>query len=231
MLAYLVSLARRMPWFEKGRWQQLRGWTGLLLLRILVLVLLGVHTAAVRWALHECFAGWVKRNLLRIEHITTEKMEHLTVRCLWHRWPWLFSQIWSPLSFWGCTVLPPTFLIITDTSPVEESFYPWGSPQGSPIGLFFIPASTFSPWLMLFASVILAVLVPWMSHRALCTQNFYPDVHITVLSCLPFPNPSSWFKHNAATKLFPTVENTSILSLDPDQGLQFVPNPSSELYI
>ena len=99
MLAYLTSPAWRMPLFEKGRWQQLRGWADLLLLRILALVLLGVRIAAVRWALHDRFAGWIKRNLLSTEHITREKTEHSAVQCLWYRWPWLFSQIWSSLSF------------------------------------------------------------------------------------------------------------------------------------
>lgn len=161
----------KSTWFDKGRWQKLRGWADLLLLRILVLVLLGVCTAdwsVVGWALHYCFAGWIKRNLLRIEYITREKTEHSATKCLWHRWPWLFSQIWSPLSFWHCPLLPPSFLIINATSPVQDSFYPWGSPQGSVV--YFIPASTFSPWLILFVRTIWAVPAPSMHHSSLSSR-------------------------------------------------------------
>lgn len=73
---------------------------------------------------------------------------------------------------------------------------------------FFPPASTFSPWLILFALA--------MSHRALSTPDFYPDVHITVPSCSQFPIPSPFLKPDVTTKLLPAVENTPVLPLDHD---------------
>lgn len=62
-----------------------------------------------------------------------------------------------------------------------------------------------------------------MSHRALSTPDFHPDVHITVPSCSQFPTPPSphpLLKLGVMTKLLPTVENIPVLSLDHDQGLQ-----------
>lgn len=114
--ACLMSLARRMPWFDKGRWQKLGGWADLLLLRILVQFLLGVRTGdwpVVRWALHECFAGWIKRNLFRILHITREKIEHSAVKCLWHSDHVCFLKFGLPLvSETVLSCLPPFWSLL-----------------------------------------------------------------------------------------------------------------------
>lgn len=69
----------------------------------------------------------------------------------------------------------------------------------------------FSPWLIMFALT--------MSHRALSTPDFHPDVHIAVPSCSQFPTPPPLLKLGVMTKLLPIVENIPVLSLDHDQGL------------
>lgn len=69
----------------------------------------------------------------------------------------------------------------------------------------------FSPWLIMFALT--------MSHRALSTPDFHPDVHIAVPSCSQFSTPPPLLKLGVMTKLLPIVENIPVLSLDHDQGL------------